>query len=205
MIEINISSDIKRLQRRLNDIERNQLPFALALALTGVAFDIRKETVERVGPRSFELRDPRFLRAAIRVEKATKHNLTARVYDHLESSDLEAHARGKVKQPVVGRHIAVPTKVLTPKRRARGVPKAWRPKQVMRKPRVFMAEWRGRKYIWRRRTKKRYPIEPLYLLVSSAKMPKSFPFYSAARATFRGNIGHQMEKALRRAVRTRKK
>lgn len=203
MLTIDISDDVARVRRRMTTVARQELPFALALALTGAAFDIRKEAVERVGPDSFDMRDRRFLRAALRVEKATKANMTAKVYDALESSDLELHARGKVKYPFNGRRLAVPTKHLLPKRGARGVPKAWRPAQAMRKKRVFVNRWRGHEYIWRRRTKKRYPIEPLYLLVPRARMPRRFPFYERARDMFRSQIDGQLDRALRRAIKSR--
>jgi hypothetical protein len=200
VMEIGIADDVARVRRRMTDIERRELPFALALALSGTAFDVRTLMIERVGPESFELRDARFLRAAIRVRKATKRDLTARVYDHLGSSDLELHARGGVRYPVDGRHVAVPTRVLTPRRRARGVPRAWRPRQVLRKPRVFRTRIGGREYIVRRRTRRRYPVEPLYLLVERARMRRRFSFYEAAEREFRARIGGQFRRAMRRAV-----
>ena len=203
MLELDVSSDVDRLMRRMTAVERRQVPFALAGALTSLAFDIRKDAVERTGPESFDLRDPRFLRAAIVVDKASKHDLRARVYDRLESSDLLLHARGLPKYPH-GKHVAVPTKHLLPKRRARGVPKAWRPKQVMRKPRVFEQRWKGHLYIWRRKTKKRYPIEPLYLLVPRAQMRKRFPFHERARQIFRAELGQVFHRKFEHAMRTAK-
>ena len=203
MVRIDIKTDIDRLMRRIDKVGRRQVPFAMAGALNTIAFGIRREIVDRVGPESFELRDPRFLRAALVVDKASKRDLTAAVRDRLESSDLELHASGKVKYPF-GRHVAVPTKHLLPKRGGRGVPKAWRPARVMEKPRVFKQRWKGQLYIFRRRTKRRYPIEPLYLLVPRAKMPKRFPFYERASSYFAARFPAEFNRKFEYAMRTAK-
>ena len=186
----------------MTDIERKQLPFALAGALNDVAFAIRIEEVDHAGHQAFDLRDPRFLRAAIVVDKARKADPVALVYDRLKSSDLALHASGKVKYPFDGHRVAVPTKHILPKRGARGVPKAWRPKRVMRKPRVFVKQWKGHEYIWRRRTKKRYPIEPLYLLVPHARMKARFPFYEAASKKFHSDFQAAFNRRFEAALRT---
>ena len=202
VIEIDVRADIVRLARWLTDIERRQLPYATSRALNATAFAIRRLEVERVGPRSFDLRDARFLRAAIVVARSHKRRLVATVYDRLRSSDLHLHAEGGIRYPYDGEHVAVPTRALVPKRGARGVPKHLRPRAVMRQRRAFRQRIRGREYILRRNGRRRYPIETLYLLVRSARMRAVFPFYATARGCFRDEFPQEFARNFRRAIRT---
>ncbi len=82
-LSLNITSNIDQVQRRLTDIERRQIPFAAAGAINDTLFDIRKQIAGVTGPRAFDIRNRRFLNAALRVKKATKHNLTGEVFDQL--------------------------------------------------------------------------------------------------------------------------
>jgi hypothetical protein len=75
---INVTTDIKRLTRGLNDTARNQVPFATAKALTASA-DIARITITRQLPTIFDKPTP-FTMRAISVQAASKKNLQARVF-----------------------------------------------------------------------------------------------------------------------------
>ena len=109
MMSLNVGSNIGEVAGWLNGVQRKQLPFATAGALTSTAFDVRKHAVEKTFPRDFNLKNKRFAAATLRVEKASKRKLSAAVYDRLGREYLETQARGGIKKPIDGRNIAIPT------------------------------------------------------------------------------------------------
>ena len=77
---ISIKDDIKRATRRLNDIEKRQIPFATALAMTWSAQDAQKKIIGEM-PRVFD-RPTRFTLKGTEVRPAKKRdwpNLSASV------------------------------------------------------------------------------------------------------------------------------
>lgn len=203
MVTLNIESNIKQFSRSLTQIERKQLPFATSKALNDTAFDVRKQIVNRTYPRDFTARNTRFISAALRVSKSTKAKLIASVFDRLGRDYLQRHTTGGIKQPR-GRNLAIPAQV---KRRAQGgVTKANRPRQLLNKKKVFVTKTRsGQKVIMRRRTKKRTPVEVLYVLEPSARIRKTFRFYEDGERVVATKFGPNFGKAWRRALATAKR
>ena len=137
MLSLNVGSNINQVAGWLTNVQRKQLPFATAGALTDTAFDVRKHVVEKTFPRDFDLKNKRFAGATLRVEKANKRKLRAAVYDRLGREYLETQARGGIKRPIDGRNIAIPTQHI--KRTASGkVGAAKRPRAVLGKPNTFI-------------------------------------------------------------------
>ena len=108
MLSLNVGSNINQVAGWLTNVQRKQLPFATAGALTDTAFDVRKHVVEKTFPRDFDLKNKRFAAATLRVEKANKRKLRAAVYDRLGREYLETQARGGIKKPR-GQWISIPT------------------------------------------------------------------------------------------------
>ena len=167
-VALNIRDDIKRATRRLTDIEKRQIPFATAGAINDTLFDVRKQIVGVTGPRSFDLRNRRFLGVAMRMEFASKRTLKGAVFDRLGRASLALHARGGTKRPR-GQHIAIPSRELEGKRTIGGaIRKALRPRQVLSKAgrrQAFRVTFRsGQEAIVRRKGKKPSPLQVLYLL-----------------------------------------
>jgi hypothetical protein len=78
MLDINVRSDFGRLARSLNDLERRQLPFATAQALTGIGRHVR--VAEQTGMRRKLDRPMPFTINSVGVKAARKSDLTAIVY-----------------------------------------------------------------------------------------------------------------------------
>lgn len=202
MITLDVSADFDRLERSLLDMEKRQLPFAISQALTSTAFDVRKQLVDRTWPRSVDVRDARFINAALRVDKASKRILVAGVYDRLERDFLERQARGGIKTGR-GHDVAIPTERVKARRGARGVPKSLRPRQVLDKPTGFVKAVRGKRVVFRRVGGKRNPkVEALYTLVPAARVRRSFPAYRDARDVVGRRIGKHFHTSFERAMRT---
>ena len=108
MLSLNVGSNINQVAGWLTNVQRKQLPFATAGALTDTAFDVRRHVVEKTFPRDCDLRNRRFAGAVVRVEKANKRKLRAAVYDRLGRECLETQARGGIKRPT-WQWLSIPT------------------------------------------------------------------------------------------------
>jgi len=75
---LDLSSDLDRLTRRLDDTARRQVPYALALAINDVAFEVQKAEREHI-PRVV-YRPTAFTVRGVLVKKATKGKPVAKIY-----------------------------------------------------------------------------------------------------------------------------
>ena len=196
MIEITVNT--RQFTRWLTDVERRQVPFATAQALTATAFAVRRQVVERTFPAAFKLRNRRFPRVAIRVAKATKRSLSASVFDRLGRDYLKLHATGGTKRPRGGR-LAVPTTRIRRTKSGR-IPKGQTPTAVRGRKNAVVAPVNGGKQgIWRRR---RGRLELLYTLQPSARIRKRLRFFEDANAVVTRQFPRRFRVALAKAVRT---
>lgn len=127
MVELVVKSNIRRFSRLLTRYQKRQLPFAVSQALNATAFEGRGAGIKAFD-RDFDLRNKGFARGILRVDKATKRDLSAAVFDRRELDYLVTQQDGGVKRPRSGQHIAVPRQA---RRTARGVAKADRPRQII--------------------------------------------------------------------------
>ena len=107
-LDINVESNISALTKAMDAFGKDQLPFAMAGALTATAFIVRNTIVKDTFPRSFDVKNKRFAGAAFRVDKANKRKLEARVFDRLDKEYLAMQESGGTKRPR-GNNIAIPT------------------------------------------------------------------------------------------------
>ena len=77
VFQVDVRLEAAAFKRGLSDLEKRQLPFATALALTSTAFEIRQNTIRRMG-RVFD-RPTRHTLKGVSVVKATKTTLQALV------------------------------------------------------------------------------------------------------------------------------
>jgi len=180
-LQISVRSNVSQLRKRVNGYAREQIPFATSRALNRLAFDLRQQVVSSTYPRSLEVRNQSFGRAAFRVQKGNKRNLEARVYDRLGREFLILQARGGVRR-AQGRALAVPTDAVKRTRSGR-VSKRQAPGTA---PRSFVItpdgrQWRGRgrapagSLVLQRTGKKRRPLRVLYTLQQRARVNRAFP------------------------------
>lgn len=78
MINVTIKTSITDALKFLNDVERRQIPFATAKALTLTAKKVEKETYQEMQKR-FDRPTPMTMRS-LRTKPATKRDLTSKVY-----------------------------------------------------------------------------------------------------------------------------
>ena len=208
VVSISIRDDIARVQKRLTAIEKKQIPFAVAGAINATLFEVRKHIVGKTAPAAFEVRNKRFMTTALRVEKANKRKLTGALFDRLGFASLALHAKGGTKRARSGR-LAIPLEFVAGKRKRSGkIPERLKPKQLLEAPgprgrKAFVITFKsGQEAIVRRKTKKRLPLQVLYLFESSARIKKTFRFFEDATAVSRRALPIQFRKAFRRAMAT---
>jgi hypothetical protein len=210
-MSLNLSSNLTTVQKALDAFGRNQLPFATAMALNDAAFEVRKDTIERVWPKSVKLRNPAFMKAVmmpIRGEnRATKRNLTATVQNFPSGARnrdyLQRLAVGGVKT-ANGRSIAIPAEDMRLRSRG-GVTAGNRPRALLDKPRVFRQMVGGQEMILQRRGKARYPLKRLYLLEQQPmRIDDQFDFYGEGMRTAKRSMATNFNKRFRQAKRSAK-
>jgi len=193
MIDLKIKADIKEVTRHLNRVQRRQLPYAIAVALTKTAQDAQT-SIQRAIPHIFNVTKKWWLKTqptGIKVKPATKVNPTATVYTDAPFADLQEE--GGVKRPK-GKVLAVPTaKVPKSRRKAGGA-------AVMMKQKKTFATKTG---IYRKKgPKKARTVEKLFTFTKKAMIRPRFGFKDIAEKVARRRFKAHFLKALERALRT---
>lgn len=190
--------------RRMQDDEiRKQAKFALAKTLTGAAFEARKAAQKHLN-RRLELKT-QFLPKSVVVNKATKIRLYSEVGFLDRAWLVPLLEEGGIRRPR-GRTIAVPQDV---KRGKRGnITKAKRPRQILDKPNVFIADINGTLGIWER-AKKGRRLKLLYVLEYTARYrPRTITFIDVAMKSgnqfIKKNLGPNLMEALRQSRKRRR-
>lgn len=188
-----VKKSIKQLSRRLRDLARTQIPFALSKMLNDTAFDVRHDTVNRVYPNAFQVRNRRFAGSAFRVKRATKRMLEAHVFDRFNKDWLARQVTGGTKT-ARARYLTVP---VAASRSARGT----------RDPRTysksFIGKTRdGRKAIFQRFGRGGKNVRMLFALKPSVTINREFRFVEEGRKTAARTYGDNWDKAFTQAMRT---
>ncbi|MGD9766866.1 MAG: hypothetical protein AB7U62_04410 [Pseudolabrys sp.] len=122
--------DLQAFERRAAEIggAMDQVPFALANALTSAAFKTREFMINDMWPRYVEVRNRNFLRASLHITKATKRSLRVEIFDELHRGSLKLHAKGGMKK--AKKRLAIPPKGSV-RRTSRGVSKGQTPRAII--------------------------------------------------------------------------
>ena len=216
-MSVNVTSNLPAFTKALDAFGKNQMPFAYQVAINDTAKDVRGQIIERSWPSDVNVRNKRFMQAALTpISKrnpdvfATKKNLRAIVGNtrpKMQRDYLQRLTQGGVKTPR-GRHLAIPSNQNTLSRTAGGaIRKPDRPRQLMRRKGVFINKLvkSGDMAILRRVGKDRYPLQMLYLLEPSGRIKKQFDFYDDANTTARRAFGKNFARAFKRAKATAKR
>ena len=107
-----------------------QMPFVLMNILNEAVFKARTTWIDFTWPRNVMIRNQAFMSAALRVDKATKTHLSARLFDSLGRDFLQRLAVGGIDRPRQHRTLAIPLKSWV-QRTARGVPRSQSPSAII--------------------------------------------------------------------------
>lgn len=101
---VTVNFDSTEFTRQLNDFGRNQVPFAMALALTRTQEEARDAAKQRL-PSQFTIRNT-WVSKGFRVQRATKEKLIATLWHKDEYMGLQQS--GGVKLPKNAKSVAIP-------------------------------------------------------------------------------------------------
>jgi hypothetical protein len=214
-LSINVKNNLKAFTKKLNRFEKTQVPFVSAQTLTNVAFEVRKNAIDKSFPQAFKNSTvaSRMAKGRLRVMKANKKDyamgmLSAKVLDK-SANPLEyllKHQTGGIKRAKTGDYIAVPSSKMKKKLGIRRNPQ-YRPANLRGKPNFTIfskGRWvRGKseKAIVER---KNNTLERVYSLVRSVPIPKRLYFEENAEKTVHRKILYFWNTNMQRALRTSK-
>lgn len=167
---LKIDSNIPEFTRKLSFYEKSELPFITARTLTETAK--RSQSLTQTQIRSdFVIRKQSFPKS-IKIIPAKKNDLVSEVYTMAPFASI--HEFGGIKRPQKSQYLAIPgydsRKDIKKRRRRRSNDK--------RKP-FIVSKYNA---VFRRKTKKRYPIEFLYSLKKKAKIPERLKMIEITQA-----------------------
>lgn len=185
--------------RQMGIFADDQLPFAIAntlnLAMLGPG-GARDHIVQTTFPRSFDVHNRNFARAAFNVKKASKADLSVELFDRLKRGHLEKHAGGGTKQARgslalpnwrQGR-IARTASGSKPRPMKIKVKNPTRALRVVKGKGIFVGEG-GR-------------LHALYWFRKQGRLEKRFPFYEEFARVAKRQVEHHFPQQIQRAIDT---
>ncbi len=208
-MSFSIDLPVPAMTKSLREFHRRQIPFATSLAINATLADARDELRKQL-PRTFTIRN-KFLQQGIRTRRSTKKKLSGAVFT--VDAILQRQIEGGLKE-TRGHRIPLARDV---RASARGIiRKGNRPQALRNKPRHFVQGFgestgggarsdRGDVGVFRRKTKRRYPIVLLWRLdTGPVRIQAAFDFHEIAVRVFRRQWERNFGKALARAIATAK-
>ncbi len=194
MISINVKSNVKQFTRHLKRVEKKQIPFATARALTWTAKDVQKWLIKKI-PSIFNVTKKWWLKqqpTGIRIKPAKKNDLVSSVYTKAHFAHLQEE--GGTKRPTKSKNLMIPTKKVPKSRRKSGGAAV-----ILKGKKVFSTA-RG---IYRRKGgKKSKSIELLYHKEKSANIKPRFNFKRTAHTIATRMFKRNFLKSLANALKT---
>lgn len=200
--------------RRLNDRGKRQIPFAMAKALTRTAQAGQRDERASI-PQEFTMRNT-FMQGGVRITPATKASLKASVHHinpkmalHATGGRREAHTQplqgpDKTYQETSGM-LAIPVHARPNIRDTiRGRKAAHRLVKGGRKHFVARLPESGQLAVMRRKTKKRFPLEVMYVFTKDVRIKRRWNFTDILEDTVKRRWDTEAKKALLEALRTAK-
>ena len=211
-----ITLDTKQTIKALKFFEKFQYPFVLAQTLTETAKG-GKQAVGIQSRRSFKLHGE-FVPNQIRIMSAKKTDVTKKGFAesavftgtklngwmglHEMGGTKQAHATGGIDR---GKRLAIPgkgLKKLSFKTSKGKVKTKYKPKNITKLPKTFFTLTRkGLPVIMRRKSKKQYPTEIMYVFVLPARIKPEWKFEKAVvkyvNFSFKTKFSRNMKRALR--------
>lgn len=195
MIELQIKADADKLFKRLNDVQRRQLPFALSKALNDTGEDIRLEG-KRTLRQEFQIRN-NYVPSGMRKTNATKSNLECEIGNIRPF--MKEQEFGGTKKPSKGSRVAVPSSARPSWPSI--VPRRLFPSALARKESTFYRRTKGGKLAMFVRTGKGHyaPIRVMWTFHSGAKIEARWGFGDSSEKVARDRGQKHFVRAMRSA------
>ena len=188
---VDIRSDINRIARCMDDMEKKQLPYAVSLTLNKLAVKAQEDicrNVQKVFNNSNRWYDKR-QRTGIKVSFANKQQPVASVYTRAHFAFIQEE--GGIKTPYSGGNLAVPTA---------NVPKRQRSSKALRTNHSDKSIFRLGSTIYKRISNQK--LQRLYSLSPQAKIRPRFGFKRIAINSFNKGFDRVFTDSFNYAMRT---
>lgn len=196
MLSINFKSNVKEFTRGLDKIQKKQVPFATARALTWTAQDAQKGIIQRI-PRIFNVSKKWWLKqqpTGIKITPAKKIRLISSVYTMAYFAALQE--MGGTKRPHRSSILIIPTKKVPKSRRKSGGAKAMlKNKNVFSTKTAIFRKKGGKK-------RKNQKLELLYIKEQSANVRARFSFARTVKTIANRKFSRNFIKSLEMALKT---
>lgn len=195
-MDFNVKNNIKQATRGLNKIQKKQVPYATALALTRTAQECQKYIQSKITS-IFKVTKKWWLKqqpTGIKIKPATKTNLVSSVYTSAYFAELQEE--GGTKRPTRSNKLLIPLPRVPKSRR-----KAGGATQMLNNQNVFSTG----KGIYRRKGGKRrknQTIEILFHKDQTAHVKPRFRFKIMAELVAKRVFDQEFYKALSKAIST---
>lgn len=201
MVDLNITSNVRQVERGLSTFARRQLPFAVALAINATLKDIKRNTEKRLRQRLD--RPARFTLMAFAIRFAAKRKLRGSVFAKDKQAAYLTWAESGGTRTPKGRAIVVPVGQRLNKHG--NMPKG-AIKRVLNSGKAFSGVPRGGNRpggIYQRMGRGgRKALRLLIHYTSRADYRKRLGFQDGARKTANKRLPHHLYRAMARALRT---
>lgn len=194
-VDISFESNLREWTASMSDVERRQLPFATAKALTDVArYDV-KPAVERRIDQAFD-KPVRFTQQAVAYHPAHKATLVSRVFvKDIQRGYLGIQQEGGVRR-ATGRALAIPVRQ---ERNSYGNLPRGTIKRLLARKDTFSGRVNGYGAIWQRQGRN---LKLLVAWKEQAGYRPRFGFYEAARTAAQLHFPRRFEAAMSQALAT---
>ncbi|MEP1934959.1 MAG: hypothetical protein ABJJ37_27105 [Roseibium sp.] len=192
-----IEANFDAFLKGVTDVEKRQIPFAIALTLNATIEDVETNTVKSL-LRRLDRPTPFTLRGLAK-RKATKRNMVATLFfKDLQADYLEKQETGGERRPK-GRAITIPVGQRLNK--YGNMPKG-AIKRLLARPDVFSGRVNGVGGIWQRPKGRRKALKLLVAFKQKATYRPRLRFQSSALKTTKARIGLNWRRSFSHALKT---
>lgn len=197
MFTFSVEANLKEMSKQVDQFRSDQFAFAVAKALTATAQDAQK-AVRADMPNRFTLRR-QWIVQGIRIEKATKANLTAMVYSR-DRSFMDRQEGGGIKAPMYGSNLALPMPAVR-RTKSQIISKAELPNNLKNKFVITAKD--GRVYLATRFSKgKRAGVQLMYELRPKAMVKPRLGMHDITNRVVQQRFNQNLIAAMNYAMRT---
>lgn len=196
-MQIKIKDNIKEFSKGLNKFQKKQMPFATAQAINNTLFGLKKEmgkqTVKKLD------RPVPFTQRGFSINKAKKTNQVGVLYIRPEVAE---YLKYQIDGGVRSQATKIPVPILKNKRLNKYGNIAGKRSGLVKGSKEFIGTIKGVTGVWKQQRKGQAPILLIKFHDSVRYDKKPFDFYKIGNNYARNTFDRQLDKALRKALRT---
>ena len=198
-MQIKIKDNIKEFSKGLNKFQKKQMPFATAQAINNTLFGLKKEmgkqTVKKLD------RPVPFTQRGFLINKAKKTNQVGVLYIRPEVAE---YLKYQIDGGVRSQATKIPVPILKNKRLNKYGNIAGKRSGLVKGSKEFIGTIKGVTGVWKQQRKGQAPILLIKFHDSVRYDKKPFDFYKIGKMYSKNTFDKQLDKALRKALRTAK-